>query len=159
MNKIDNTQLIISYQLDFFSNLGYILLIFSFLFLINEKMIIADFSSYSLLYMVIFLLLSIVMIIIGKKQRKIIFDDVKFIMSSSDNKNTYFYSDLDEVCLVKNPKNNNLTLRLLFVDQAIVTFSSSYLGTENINRIFEFLKEKNSNVHFDTMIDSGIRYE
>ncbi|MEJ5244373.1 MAG: hypothetical protein WHV28_01550 [Bacteroidota bacterium] len=159
MNKIDNTQLIISYRLNFFSNLGYILLIFSCLFLINEKIIIADFSSYSILYLVIFLSLSLVMIIIGNKQRKIIFDDEKFIMNSSAKNNTYFYRDLDEAYLIKNPKNNNLTLRLLFVDQANVTFSSSYIGTDNINRIFEFLKEKNSNVHFDTIIDSGIRYE
>lgn len=146
----------ISYKLSFFAYIGYILLVFTILFLANN-VLYKKFDHYNFIFIIFSTLISIIFINTGNKRRYVIFYNDKFIIKNSKKITEFRYDELEEIKIIKEQRKNNETLSIKSEGDKIFLISSTYIGKETLYEIYNFLNNKASNADFEIIEDIGLR--
>lgn len=139
----------ISYKLGFFTTLGVLIIIFAILLFLNNGFLQQN-SNTSISFLGFFIILfAIFLIFIGIRKRSIIFYNDKFVIKTSNKSKILLYENISELILKKQIKKNLQVLQIATNENAFFTFSSNYIGDENLQEIFKFLKSKAINANIE----------
>jgi|GEM_PF-4220737 len=139
----------ISYRLGFFTALGVIIIIFAILLVLNNNLLNKYQDSSINAFAFFIISFALLMIFIGIRKRSIIFYYDNLVIRTSNKSKILSYENISEIILRKQSKKNLQVLQIFTKDDFSYSFSSNYIGNENLQYIFNLLKSKAYNANID----------